>query len=296
MTVVLTIGACADDGPREQSAASLATPTASGSAASSYVNPTPGRALAVQEPGMHTALVATETYKDVGGQALALDVYRPGDAAVDTALPVVVLVHGDTPDASPKDFGGFVGWGQLLASQGMAAVVLNHRPDKGFTAAGAAYEDVRDALRHLQANAGRLGVDVSRAAVLGFSAGTPLALRAAYESPPVGVQAVVAYYGPVDRSPYGDESVHWSASGLMTDGSPPLLVVSAGREGNARITQSVALLQDDAGREGLAVRFLTQPEGRHGFDVQGASPQTEEVVRGTLAFLRDELTVGPGGS
>src|SRR5207249_892034 len=96
-------------------------------AADRYTNPTPGSAIALQVAGMDRALVRRDVvYARRNGLPLRLDVYRPRGARRDTPLPGVLLVHGMTTDPSPKDWGIYVGWGQLLAASGLVGIPFNH--------------------------------------------------------------------------------------------------------------------------------------------------------------------------
>ena len=275
---VLTAACSGGDDP--PAAAPSSTPSAS------YANPTAGAALALQEPGMHEADVTTAEYTGAGGARLGYDLYRPADAPADQRLPVVVLVHGDTSAASPKSFGGFVGWGQLLAASGFAALVPDHRPDRSFADAAVALEDVRAAMAVLR---DLPGVDPARVGVLGFSAGGPIALRAAYEDPPVGVLQVAVWYGPVEQRPYGRDEPRWSASGLLSTSSPPLHVVTAARDEFLRIGEAAALLRTEAPARGLPVTFDEHAEGSHGFDVRTPGPRTQELLRDTVRRFEQSL-------
>lgn len=92
-------------------------------AAENYRNPTPGVQIALQIPGMHRAKVRRNvTYARRAGRRPRLDVYRPAGSKPRARLPGVLLVHGTTSDPSPKDWGIYVGWGQLLAASGLAGI------------------------------------------------------------------------------------------------------------------------------------------------------------------------------
>ena len=125
-----------------------------------YRNPTPGAAIALQIPGMHRAVVRRNVvYARRGGRALRLDVYRPAGSKPRVRVPGVLLVHGSTGDPSPKDWGIYVGWGQLLAARGLAGIPFNHRGDPA---------DIRAALSAVRTGAVRLGVDGNRLCVASF--------------------------------------------------------------------------------------------------------------------------------
>ena len=108
------------------------------------------------------------------GGPLSLRLYRPDASA---GLPVILFFHG----------GGFV-WGDLDTHDGMcrslavearaAVIAVDYRlaPETKFPGP---LEDCHAALRWTAAEAGKLGLDTSRIAVCGDSAGANLALAAA---------------------------------------------------------------------------------------------------------------------
>lgn len=127
------------------------------------------RALARHAPtGVVT--LADEPYGD--GPDMLLDVHRPVSAG--EPLPLLLRVHG----------GGFVGgsknelagWFRLLASKGFAVVGPRYSlaPEHRYPTP---LEQMMAALEHLQANAGRLGIDPNRIAIAGDSAGAQIAAQ-----------------------------------------------------------------------------------------------------------------------
>ncbi|MEH3098940.1 alpha/beta hydrolase [Sphingomonas adhaesiva] len=136
-----------------------------------------------------------------GRRDLALDVFAPdrpnGVAAI--------LLHG----------GGWAmghratmhGYARLLAAADVTAVAAEYRL-LGEAPFPAQLDDVRDAVRWVKANAGELGVDPAKVALIGFSAGAHLALLAAGTQDGSGheralgdpggaeVAAVVSFFAP----------------------------------------------------------------------------------------------------
>lgn len=141
-----------------------------------------------------------------GGRDLRLDLFRP-PAAVANGTGVL-LVHG----------GGWIqgdrsqlrGYGILLGRLGYTCVASEYRLS-GESAWPAQIHDVKAALRWMRANSGRLGIDATRIAISGNSAGAHLALMAAatpndpafegeggHAGAGTEVAAAIAFYAPTN--------------------------------------------------------------------------------------------------
>jgi dienelactone hydrolase len=239
--------------------------------AGDYRNPTVGRDVVLQIPGMHLAKVQRNlVYKP----QLRLDVYRPRRAS--GRLPAVLFFHGRTGQDSPKDWGQYVGWGQLAAASGLAGVTVNHIDDPA---------DVGAAVRYVRRNAARLGIDGSRLCVAGYSAGVGIAMLAALNGTAPSLRCAVAYYGPL-----ASELPQLSPLAQLAADSVPTLVAKAGRD-SAWLNRSIDAFVAEARRLHAPVELLVHPSGRHAFDVGGPSARTEAIMRRTLAFLRAHLRV-----
>jgi acetyl esterase/lipase len=85
----------------------------------------------------------------------------------------------------------------FLAAEGYAVASLEYRlaPKHLYPAP---VEDVADAISFLRARAEELGIDASRLALMGRSAGGQIALQAAYTLKDPGIKGVVAFYAPAD--------------------------------------------------------------------------------------------------
>lgn len=123
----------------------------------------------------------------VGFRPIALDVHVPEAAApavpggpddARRGVPLVVWIHGggwefgdrrSTPEVWPE------GWlFEACVAAGLAVATVDYRLS-GESAFPAAFDDVRAAVRYLRAMAPALGIDGSRVAVMGESAGGQLA-------------------------------------------------------------------------------------------------------------------------
>jgi acetyl esterase/lipase len=129
---------------------------------------------------------------------LAGDLYLPPTASGDTrARPVLLLLHGGAWRKGDK--ASMAGLGRTLAERGYAAFAVNYRLAPGTTYPGQ-LQDLQEAVRWLQRNAGDRRLDMQRLGVWGYSAGghlaALLAVQPASDLPPVRV--VVAGGAPTD--------------------------------------------------------------------------------------------------
>jgi acetyl esterase/lipase len=230
-----------------------------------YRNPTPGAAIALQIPGMHRAVVRRNVvYARRGGRPLRLDVYRPADSNPRAPFPGVLLVHGSTGDPSPKDWGIYVGWGQLLAARGLAGITFNHRGNSA---------DIRAAVNAVRKRAGVLGVDGSRLCVASFSGGVAAGLTVALSDD--RVRCALGFYGAPDPA-------------LLEPDSPPTFVAKAGLDASY-INDAIDAYLARAKTIGADVRLVVHPRGRHGFDLAPGDARTRSILRHALAFARTQL-------
>lgn len=152
-------------------------------------------------------VVADLAYAAPGGDTLRLDLALP---AGDGPHPVVVLLHGGGWEKGGR--GAMRREAQLLAARGLAAATVSYRLVRGREHAfPAAVRDAACAVRWLRANAAAHGLDRSRVAALGFSAGAHLASMLGVRAPATAgsdgclasggdasVLGVVAIAGPQD--------------------------------------------------------------------------------------------------
>jgi acetyl esterase/lipase len=148
------------------------------------------------------ALAAVDVVRDVpvrlrDGSWLALDLYRPHDAAAGrgAALPLVVAIYGGAWAFGSR--AGIARPARWYAERGyaVAAIDYRHAPRYRFPVQR---DDVEDALRAIAAHAREWHVDSQRVALFGRSAGAELALIASERAQPLRITAVVAYYAPID--------------------------------------------------------------------------------------------------
>ena len=127
------------------------------------------------------------------GEKLGLDIYKPGYAH--DALPGVLVIHGGSwQTGTNKEFMALNGY---LAARDYIVVSMNYRlaPKWKFPAGR---DDVLSAIAYLKVFGPEIGLDPTRLAILGRSAGGQLALLAAYTANEPAIRGVISVYGPTD--------------------------------------------------------------------------------------------------
>ncbi len=161
--------------------------------------------------------LADITYSSIPGyRPMVVDIYLPPKAAVPTAKPLIMYIHGGGWMAGhTRQAGALADFPSVLAklaSEGFVVASLEYRL-AGEARFPAQLQDVRAAVRYLKANAGKYGIDPGRVALWGGSAGGHLAALAALscgapgiddKPQPAGtecVQGAVIWYGVFDFAP-----------------------------------------------------------------------------------------------
>lgn len=108
-----------------------------------------------------------------GKRDLHVDIYRPKGAY--SALPALLMIHGGGWNSGDKSLQGPMA--AVIASRGYIAIPVEYRltPEAPYPAG---LHDVKTAIRWARANAARLGIDSTRIAIAGCSAGGQLAALA----------------------------------------------------------------------------------------------------------------------
>jgi dienelactone hydrolase len=191
-------------------------------------------------------------------------------------VPAVLLVHGEADPAllrGVRGWGQYRGWGRLLAAEGLAAVVFEHRAirEAGLAAVDA---EVDAAVAAVADRAGELGVDPGRLGLAGFSAGAMLGARALGRA--AGrLRCAALCYGPLALEP--DPAL------------PPMLVVRAGRD-HPELNRAIDAFLAGALAANLPVELVNHADGHHAFDTVDDTDESRRVIRRVLAFLGEHLT------
>ena len=250
--------------------------------------------------------VEDHLFASVGGQELWLDLYRPAEDH--PPLPGVVVVHGGSwQSGSRKDFSAL---NRYLAARGYVVAAVSYRFSPPFPYP-AARDDVAAAITFLKRNAGRLGLDASRLALVGRSAGGQLALVVAYTVRDPAIKGVVSYYGPaalrwgyanpakrsiIDSSgildaylggPPETHGVQYDAASPLShigQGAPPTLLINGLRDEHVSPFHG-EFLSDRLIRAKVPHLFLRLPWAAHGCDYVFSGPCGQITTYAVERFL-----------
>lgn len=165
-----------------------------------------------------------------------------------------------------------------LAENGIAGFVLQYRLPNGHREIP--LEDVREALRIVRREAGKLHVDPDRVGIMGFSAGghlasTALTMLPREELPAFGVLVYpvisagegIEHKGSFDnllgRQRTSADNAEWSAQNRVTADTPPCILLL---NDDDRIVPPVnsTIFYEALKRHGIASTLLITPSGGHG--------------------------------
>ncbi|HEX6183838.1 MAG TPA: alpha/beta hydrolase [Pyrinomonadaceae bacterium] len=250
-------------------------------------------------PGMRRVRVRRDlTYKRVAGDELKMDVYSPPSAR-GARRPAVIFIHGGRipPNllTTPKDWGAYVSFGQLVAASGFVGVTFNHRFYTWDSLADS-QADLSDLIAYVREHAESLGVDRERIVLWSVSAGGIFLSRPLRERPSY-VRCVVAYYSELDL-----QGRRASAPASVTDetlkefspvyhltrgdkGFPPFFIARAGLD-DPVLNSGIDRFVQGALSKNLTIEVLNHATGRHGFDVEDDNERSREIIRRTLDFIR----------
>lgn len=231
------------------------------------------------------------TYKTVKGTKLQLDLYRPASAT--GKVPIVMVIHGGGWMMGKREEMGMIC--EAFAKKGVAAATISYRlaPKSKWPAM---LEDCYGAQEFLVKNADKYGLDRSRMALAGGSAGAHLALLTAMRpategAKPVAVRAVLNVYGPTDLeqdfpedlrktvalnvvgkplAALGDGAKQMSPLNFVSADAPPIFTIHGEADALVPIRQSERL--DEAmKRKGRTHVFRRVPGLGHGFDFKNSA-------------------------
>ena len=247
-----------------------------------------------------------------GDPRLTLDIYRP--AYEHGLLPGVIIVHGGNWQSSST--AEFVALNAYLAGRDYVVAAINYRAAPTPNPAGR--DDVLSALAYMKVYGRDFGMDPSRIALLGRSAGGQLALLAAYTAGDPSVRGVISLYGPTDLqfgyehpaptglfdtrsaldaylggppSKAGDAYFAASPINFVTPFSPPTLLIHGMRDALVSPDQS-ARLEARLQEAGVKHLFVRLPWATHGCDKSFGGPCGQIATYSVERFL-DGVMIQP---
>jgi len=251
-------------------------------------------------PGMERiAPRANLIYKTADGGPLHADLYSPTTATA--PAPVVIFIHGGIPEGltpQPKDWAGFISWGQLMATSQMAGVTFNHRMrwNNGFVPGSIekATDDLADLIRYLRDNASELNVDATRICLVAFSAGGPLLAPPMLEQY-AGVSCIVALYAYLGdtTAPDAADAPRYSAIRALDAkrGKVPSMFVAKAGKDLPLMNDSIDTFVKRSRELGTSIQFTTHPEGMHSFDTLNDDDSSRAIIRQMVEFIGAHLRV-----
>jgi acetyl esterase/lipase len=247
-------------------------------------------------------------YEAADGSELPLLVFEPAEG---TRLAAgIVLFHGGALRTGSAD--GLAPHCRQLASRGIFAVSAGYRLlGRGAASIDDCVTDVRRAVEHVRRLAALRGLETSRLASGGSSAGAHLALVAAMiapggpaTAPEPGVAAVVALNpAGLDLLAFSPEllrsieqgagiavgrAVDYSPIEFVRPGDPPM-VIHHGTDDEVEPIDHVRRFRDAMVQAGNECTLLEYEHAGHAFHYPGNSGQFDEVVDATARFLLDRV-------
>jgi len=245
----------------------------------------------------HIAPRANLIYETSADGPLLADLFLP--PAPPLASPIVIFVHGGVLEGfstSPKDWGVFVSFAQLMAASQVAGVTFNHRMrwNNGFVAGSVAKaaDDLADLIRYLRDNASGLRIDADRICLFAFSAGGPT-LAAPMLEAYAGIRCMVGFYPYLGDATPADakDAARYSAIGALTkrDGNVPPIFVAKAQKDLPFINDSIDAFANRARELGSRIQMVTHPEGVHGFDTLNDDDTSRTIIRQAVEFIGAHL-------
>jgi acetyl esterase/lipase len=253
-------------------------------------------------------------FSTTDGEKLKLDVFRPGYEH--GLLPGVLVIHGGSwQNGNSREFVALNGY---LAARDYMVFSVNYRlaPKWKFPAGR---DDVLSAIAYLKVYAKELGLDATRLALLGRSAGGQLALLAAYTANEPAIRGVISVYGPTDLrygydnparkqlidtrgvleaylggSPAKSDEAYFAASPInfVNPASPPTLLIHGLHDGHVSPEESARL---EAKLQASTVKhlFLRLPWATHGCDWSFNGPCGQVTTYAIEQFLDRVMKAPP---
>jgi acetyl esterase/lipase len=238
-------------------------------------------------------------YKRVAGAELKMDVYSSVSKRRSGHRPAVIFIHGGRipPNlrTTPKEWGAYISFGQLVAASGFVGVTFNHR-FYAWESLGDSQSDVMDLIAYVREHAAELGVDRDRIVLWAVSAGGIFLSQPLRDRPPY-IKCLVGYYAELDLQgerqsappSVTDEMLrefspvhHLSKSG---QGVPPIFIARAGLDG-ASLNAGLDRFVQVALSRNVTLDLANHATGHHGFDVEDDNDRSREIIKRTIEFIK----------
>lgn len=248
-----------------------------------------------------TCRSSSTSYRAADGSELPLLVFEPGDGTPPRVG--IVLFHGGALRGGSPD--GLAPHCRALASRGILAVSAGYRLlDQGATSIDDCLADVRRAIARFGRLAASCGLDASRLASGGSSAGAHLAMLAALtpsRTAPVPGGAAVVALNPagLDLGVLSPEAqrrlerqvgldpgrlIEYSLIEWVRPGSPPTQIHHGTRD-EVEPIDSARRFRDAMTRAGNECALLEYEDAEHGFHYPGDGGHFDDVIDAAALFL-----------
>lgn len=244
-------------------------------------------------------------YKNIDDKELKMDIYMPSEAINDHKCPAVILVHGDGPAEileDIKDSGQYVSLGQLIAASGFAAITFNHRSSFRLTRMADVGDDIEAALEYITENAEKFHINSDKLGLWAISAGVPYGISVVLKNRQPYIKCLVSYYGYLDLQHRKDEVSEDITYESLKEFSPinyiaedkneipPLFIARAGLD-HPVINSSIDNFIFELLKENIDFNLYNHSKGEHGFDIINDNIRTCEIIKLTIEFLKEHLSI-----
>jgi acetyl esterase/lipase len=245
------------------------------------------------------------TYKRVAGAELKMDVYSPVSPRRRGRRPAIIFIHGGRipPNllTTPKEWGAYVSFGQLVAASGLVGVTFNHR-FYAWESLGDSQSDLMDLIAYIREHAGALGIDRDRIVLWAVSAGGIFLSQPLRDRPPY-IKCLVGYYAELDLQSerqsappsVSDETLrefspvyHLSKGG---QGVPPIFIARAGLD-DSSLNAGLDRFVQVALSGNVTLDLANHATGHHGFDVEDDNDRSREIIKRTIEFIKLHMDNG----
>ncbi len=210
----------------------------------------------------------------------------PGDSGPGL-VPAVVFVHGgpvpDWLEPKPRAWPSYRAYGAWAARSGFVGVTFDHGFD-GYEAFDVALDDIGAAVEATRAHP---RVDPEQIVIWGFS-GAGMLLGRWLANPPGWLRGVAVSY-PCCRPLETVTSAPLSMAEAVDDaGVLPILLTRVGLERD-EVAATVDEFVAAATAAGARLAIIDVPNGQHGFDQIDPGEESQDAVRGAMAWVAARL-------